>query len=110
MTKRSLKANADWHFKVYIQVKSVVLTDHPEAPVYSTWEDYLADVYSYDAWTESPSEWEADNYGEKPTVPLTVERRRELKALGFEFKRDGSVLFNGVPAEEWVTSHGGKMQ
>ncbi len=96
---------ADRQAKIYFQIGRVIQSQHSNFPdkVYNAYEDYRSDFHSYDVWSENPENWEDEN-GYRPTLPLDSDRRKFYKEHGFTFKQDGTVLFEGVPCDEWVTT------
>ena len=104
----NLAQSATFHWNYYTQVKAVIVTEHADAPYWPEWEDYLADAVAYDVWTEGPAEYERDNDGHRPGVPLTKARREALKARGFTFHKDGTVRYHGTPARQWAEEHAPK--
>lgn len=99
------KKSADRQAKIYFQIGAVLDSQHSTFPdaVYNDREDYASDLSYYDVWTENPENFEADN-GFRPLVPLSTARRAFYKSHGFQFKQDGTVLYEGVPCDEWVTT------
>lgn len=106
----SLAQQANRAAKVYFQIAGVCDAATPEdgitAEVYREREEYLSDFHAFDIWTEGPEDWE-DAEGKRPANPLNRERRKIFKDAGFEFKRDLTVLFKGVPCDEWVAQKTG---
>lgn len=105
----SLSQSANQAAKVYFQVARVL--DHPAFPeaegvmLAGERDDYMLRFHDYDIWSECPEDWEEEN-GFRPPYPLTPERRKVLKGHGFQFKRDLTVLYKGVPCDEWTVRQG----
>lgn len=99
------KKTADRQAKIYFQIGRVLDSQHATFPdnVYNEYEDYRSEFSMYDVWSENPATYEDEN-GFRPAVPLDSERRRFYKEHGFQFKQDGTVLYEGVPCDEWVTA------
>lgn len=99
------KKTADRQAKIYFQIGAVLESQHSTFPdaVYNDYEEYRSEFHKYDVWSEGPAAWEAEN-GYRPMVPLDTTRRHLYKDAGFVFKQDGTVLFEGVPCDEWVVT------